>query len=109
MTIIEVYEGDKLYSIDFTLKDANDTAIDLTSGTPITFRAQKEGVTGTSVEGLMVVGTAISGECFYIVQDGEFNESGRYQAEVEITFTGGKILTLGDIVIIVKRQLPRTI
>lgn len=109
MITIEVFESDKLYNIDFTLKDADSVAVDLTNGTPIVLRAQLEGATGTSMAGNIVVGTAITGECYYEVQENDFSAPGRYQAEVEVTFTGGKVITFGDIVVIVKRQLPRTI
>lgn len=107
--VIEVVQSDKEYRIDFTLKDANDVAIDLTSGTPVTFKAQLEGGTALAVSGAMTVGTPTAGMCYYTVQAADFATAGRYYAEVEVTFTNGRVITLTDIVINVKPQLPRTI
>ncbi len=107
--IIEVVQSDKEYRIDFTLKDANDAAIDLTSGTPLVFKAQLEGGTALAVSGNMTVGTPTAGMCYYLVQTADFATAGRYYAEVEVTFTNGKVITFTDIVILVRPQLPRTI
>jgi len=109
MTAITVVQNDKLYNLNFTLKDANDNAYDLTNGTPIVLKAQKETGTALAFSGNIAVGTATTGECYYTVQSGDFSEAGRYYAEIEATFTGGKVITFHDIIVIVKPELPRTI
>ena len=40
MTTIRVFKSDKAYDINFTLKDANNAAVDLTGGT-LLLKAQK--------------------------------------------------------------------
>lgn len=106
--LIEVFQSDKLYRIDFTLRDSDDNAIDLTTGTPV-LKAQKQNGTALKFSGNITVGTATAGMCYYTVQATDLDEYGDYYAEIEVTYADGKILTLGDIVIRVKPQLPRTI
>lgn len=108
MTEINVVQGDKLYRIYFTLKDANENAINLTSGSSIAFKAQFETGTSLAVNGSVTTGTAVTGECYYTVQDGDFANAGRYYAEIEVTYTDGQVITLRDITINVAPQLPRT-
>ena len=105
---IELIQSDKLYRLDFTLKDADDVAINLTSGTPI-FKVQKQTGTALKFSGTMTVGTPLAGMCYYTVQATDLDEYGDYYAEIEITYNDGKIITLSDIVIRVKPHLPRTI
>lgn len=106
--IIEVVQSDKLYRLDFTLKDADENAIDLTTGTPV-LKAQKQYSTALKFSGTMTVGTPTAGMCYYTVQATDLDESGDYYAEIEVTYSDGKIITLSDIVLRVKPQLPRTI
>ncbi len=105
---IEVVQSDKLYRIDFTLKDANDVAINLTTGTPV-LKVQKQTGTALKFSGTMTVGTPTAGMCYYTVQATDLDEYGDYYAEIEITYADTKVITLSDIVIRVKPQLPRTI
>ncbi len=108
MTQINVTAGDKLYVLQFTLKDNDGNAIDLTSATG-TCRAQFETGTAVAFEGAIALVTAASGICKYTVQAGDFDTPGRYYAEIEMKFTTGEVTTFGDIVVISKRQLPRAI
>jgi len=105
-TVIETYKNDKLYDIQFTLKDSNDAAFDLT-GVTLFFRAQKLGTSTLKVNGTMSIVNPTAGACKYTVQVNDFDAVGDYYAEIEIQFAGGRILTLGDIVIKVKHELPR--
>lgn len=106
MTSINVYQNDKGYDIDFTLKDANEVAVDLTGATLI-FRTQKQGEAAQKFAGNMALVVAASGTCKYTVVDGDFDEAGDYYAEIQATFGGGKVITFGDIVVHVKPELPR--
>lgn len=108
MTIIKTYAGDKLYDIDFTLQDAAGAAFDLTGNSAIKLRAQKQGTAALEVDGTCsVVGAATGGKVRYNVANGELDAVGDYYAEIEVTFTGGKIVTFGDFIIRVQPQLPR--
>ena len=106
MTHINVYQNDTGYDIDFTLKDANEAVVDLTGATLI-FRTQKQGATAQKFAGNMTLVVAASGTCKYTVAAGNFDEAGDYYAEIQATFSGGKIVTFGDIVVHVKPELPR--
>ena len=108
MTIINSIAGDKTYAWQFTLKDSDNNAIDITGATG-TFRAQLETGTALAVEGAIALVTAASGICKYIVQSGNFDTAGRYYAEVEILLSSGEVSTFDDIVINIKKQLPRSI
>lgn len=106
MTSINVYQNDQGYDIDFTLKDANEVAVDLTGATLI-FRTQKQGAAAQKFAGNMTIVDAASGTCKYTVANADFDESGDYYAEIQVTFSGGKVITFGDIVVHVKPELPR--
>ena len=45
----------------------------------------------------------------YNVAATDFDDAGQYYAEIEVTFGSGKVVTFGDIVVIVQPELPRTI
>lgn len=105
---IELVQSDKLYRLDFTCKDADEVAINLTNGTPV-LKVQKQTGTALKFSGNMTVGTPLAGMCYYTVQATDLDEYGDYYAEIEITFADGKVITLNDIVLHVKPQLPRTI
>lgn len=105
-TLIKVYKSDKLYDINFTLQDANGAAIDLTGAT-LLLKAQKQGVSALKFSGAMAIVNATAGTCKYTVAEMDFSDVGQYYAEIEVTYTGGKIITFGDIVINVLPELPR--
>ncbi len=105
-TTIKVFQNDKLYDINFTLQDSNGAAIDLTNGT-LLFKAQKQGAAALKFSGSMSIVNPTAGTCKYTVQAADFDEVGHYYAEIEVTYTSTKILTFGDIVVIVEPQLPR--
>ena len=106
--IIEVVQSDKLYRLDFTLKDADDAVINLTSAT-ILINAQKQTGTALKFTGTMTSGTPTAGMCYYTVAAADLDEPGDYYAEIEVTFVGGKVITFNDLVIRVRPQLPRSI
>lgn len=108
--LIEVFQGDKLYDINFTLQDANEDVIDITGAT-LLFKGQKEGSAtlkfGTASAMSIVTGTA--GTCKYTVGATDFDEAGRYYCEIQVTFSGGKVITFGGITVKAKPELARSI
>lgn len=106
MTSITVFKGDKQYDINFNLQDANGNVIDITGAT-LVLKAQKEGKVALKFSGAMSILSGPAGTCKYTVQATDFDDIGRYYAEIEITFTDGKIITLGDIVINCVSDLPK--
>lgn len=107
MTQIKIFKSDKLYDINFTLQDANGTAFDLTGNSQLLFKAQKQGATALKFSGTMAVISAGAGTCKYTVQPTDFDEAGQFYAEIEVTFGSGRVVTFGDIVVIVQPELPR--
>jgi len=107
MIQIKIFKSDKLYDINFTLQDANGNAFDLTGNSQILFKAQKQGATALKFSGTMTVISPTAGTCKYNVAATDFDETGQYYAEIEVTFGSGKVVTFGDIVAIVQPELPR--
>lgn len=105
---ITVYQNDKLYDINFTLKDANDDPISL-SNASLLFKAQRGQATAVAFSGTMTVVSAADGTCKYTVADGDFASSGNYYGEIQVTYTDGKIITFGNILVEVLKELPRSI
>lgn len=105
-TKINVYKSDKLYDLNFTLKDANEVVIDV-SGCTVLFKAQKLGAAANKFSGSGSVVSGPAGTVKYTIAETDLNEAGDYYAEVEVTFAGGKVLTFGDITVRVKPELPR--
>jgi len=105
---IKVVKNDKLYDLNFTLQDASGNAVNLTNASSISLKVQKVGATALKFTGNMIKVVAASGTCKYQVAAGNFDETGEYHAEIEVTFSGGQISTFSDIYIIVLPELPRS-
>jgi len=111
--VIQVIKGDYGYDINFTLNDADEAPIDLTNAT-LLFKAQKnDGTPNTlKVNAAMSIVVGTAGTCKYTVAITDFDEPGRYNAEIQVTYPTGspvKVITLGEIVIDAKPDLPRPI
>lgn len=105
-TEIKVVQNDKLYSLNFTLQDSNGSAVDLTGAT-LRINTQRPAQTGIKFTGSMSIVSAVAGTCAYVVQAGDFDETGKYYAEIQVTFGSGQVLTYPNIVINVLPELPR--
>jgi len=95
--------NDTQFPINFVLTNEKNNAYDLTDST-ILFK-MKNTVTGDSLMGSggeCTIVNATSGLCKYDVVDGDFSTAGIYDAELQITFSSGKIRTskLGKIKIL---------
>lgn len=105
-TEIKIVQGNKLYDINFSLTNNDGTALDLTGAT-LLFNVQRPGLATNKFSGSMAIVSAAAGTCKYTVQDGDFDEKGRYYAEIQITFGSGQILTFPNIIINAQPGLPR--
>jgi len=105
-TEIKVVQNDKLYNLNFTLEDSNGSAVDLTGAT-LKINTQRPGSSTIKFTGSMSIVNAAAGTCVYTVQAGDFDETGRYYAEIQVTFGSGQVLTYPNIVISVQPELPR--
>jgi hypothetical protein len=90
----EFFRNDTGFPITFLLTDEKNNAYDLTDSV-ILFK-MKNTVTGDTLlggGGVCTIVNATSGICKYDVQDGDFSTAGIYKAELQITFTSGKVRT----------------
>jgi hypothetical protein len=109
MTKIDVVQNDQLYNLNFSLQDANGLALDLSNigtATVVRFKAQDSRTGIVVANSVMSIIDASLGTCYYQVASGVFTAIGRCIAEIEVTYGNGKIISLPDIVINVKTELP---
>jgi len=104
---IETIKGDEKYDLVFHLKDFNGNAINLNGASGMKFRVQKKGTSVIKFEGDMTIVDGIEGELKYTVEAGNFDEVGKYFAEIEVRFEDGQKITFDDILIKVKSDLPK--
>ena len=101
---IIVVQNDKLYPLNFTLTDEQDFALDL-SGATLQLNVQRPGASAIKFTGNMDIDNdPATGKCSYTVQDGNFDETGSYYAEIVVTFPNSQVLTFPNIII---KALPR--
>lgn len=104
MPTIKVVRGDKLVDLPFTLKNASGAVVNLTGAT-LLFKAQKMGRKEQKFSGAMTLVDAVNGSCKYTIQETDFDEAGKYQAEIQITFPSGQVETYPGIVVDVAEDI----
>lgn len=92
MSLIEIVRNDKNFYLRFTIQDADGVAVDLTNAT-VRFKMVSIGGTVNKVNGVCVLDDAVNGSCSYLVQAEDTDTIGFYNAELELTYSGGKLLT----------------
>ena len=106
MATITAYEGDKGYDLQFTASDENGDPLNLTGGT-IKFKMALPTSSTLKVDGVCVLVSPTAGTFAYTMTAADLDTSGDYNAEVEITLdSGAKVITIGDIDVDVKKDLP---
>jgi len=107
LTQLVLVKGDANFNLKFTIYDQDDTLVDLSNSIPY-LKIQKYGestvavtYTGNSIS------TGTAGQCTIPVSTVSLDE-GDYIAEIEIVYSTGKILTVPDIEVLVKEQLPKS-
>lgn len=106
-TKIDIVAGDKGYVLTFTLQNSDGTPFVIT-GASLLLKVQKQDAATLAFSGVMVVSSGTGGVATYTVVNGNFDTSGKYYAEIEVT-NGGLTVTFTDIVIDVKPQLARNV
>ena len=103
----ELVRDDRFYNITFTIKEADGTVVDLTDVATIKLYLAAVGGTTLKVDGACVRSSPYTaGICTYTVQTSDMDTVGIYHAEVELTYSGGKILTTERFDIRVVEDLP---
>ena len=101
-----ITKGDKLYNIDFFVKERSESdptsflAVDLT-GSTIKFKTSLINSIGSLlIDGTCTIANAAGGECYYTVQATDFATAGQYRGQLEITYTSsGEVISAPRIVI----------
>lgn len=107
MADIELIRNDVGFDIEFEINDADGVDVNLTDST-IKFKMWKPGVATCKINGSCTITDASKGECKYTVLTDDLNTAGNYDAELEITYTSGKIITASGISVKIKEDAPAT-
>jgi len=90
--MIELVRNDKLFDIKFIVTDQNGNPVDLTNSTILL--KMKNQKTGTSLStATCTIVNATAGICKYNVENGFLSTAGVYDAELQLTYVSGQVLT----------------
>ena len=103
---VTVAKGDNLVNLDFTVTDADDAVVNLTGAT-VKFKMSLPEATTLKVNGACQIINAAAGTCRYQLTSADLDTTGAYLAELEVTFSTGRIITIRDLIINVVGDLPR--
>jgi len=97
MSRIEIVRGDRNFYLEFTILDADGNVVNLTNATPkLKWKNYSDGSVN-SITGEVV--NATEGTCRFLVQDEFVGVTGEFKAEIEITYSDGKIITAPNLCI----------
>lgn len=106
MTELRLVRGDTNFFIEFTVKDSEGNLVSLENAV-VRFKSQIYNSSSLQWNILGEVTDASSGVCrFYITNELE-NLVAELQGEIEITYSGGRVITAPDISIRVIADLPK--
>lgn len=106
VTTMDIVQGDALYNLNFTLQNNAGVALNLT-GCTLAIKVQQIGQDVVKFTGAMAIDVAASGTCHYVVQTTDFDQEGRYYAEIKVTYPSTEVLTFPNIIITAAPKLPR--
>ena len=105
--IITLVQNDTKFTKVFDVVDRNGDAFDLTGQSAILFKMFLDDASSSKIDSAMsVVGAETSGQVQYTFQDGDLDTVGIYNAEIEITFSSGKIQTAKGLKVNVVVEAP---
>lgn len=107
LTQIGFVQNNYGFDLGFQLKDNEDVVVDLTGAT-LKFIAQLDADYPTKMEGTMALVDAVNGKCRYTVAQNDFPTAGTWQAQVQVTYVSGEVITFDGIVLTVAPALPLT-
>lgn len=107
MSDIELIRNDVGFDIEFEVDDADGVDVDLTDST-VKFKMWKAGASTCKINSSCTLTTPAEGKCKYTVQSDDLDTAGDYEAELEITYTSGKIITASGITVKIKEDAPAT-
>lgn len=105
-TFIEVVQGAYGYKLVFNLQNPDGTPFDLTNNTGLKINVQFANTSGVKfTASLNGTDTPSDGKVTFSVDVSHFDQSGTYNAQIEIDFTTGKFIW-PNITIRAYKQLP---
>lgn len=108
MAELELVRNDYGYDLQFSILDASSNAVDLTNST-VKLKVKKYGATSLKIDGTCDRQVPYTdGIVTYTVQQADFDTIGKYKGEIEITWTGGKVMTAADLEISIVADLVGT-
>lgn len=107
MTDIIIIRNDKNFVLEFTIYTADGDLVDLTNVSEILlkFQAYEDG-TVTSITGTVVGSSPLLGQAQFLIGSQFVGITGEFKAEIQITYTSGRVLTAPNIYIKVIADLP---
>jgi len=106
MVEINVVKDDVGYDINFTLQNSDSTVLSLVTATALLFRVQDSNIGSLKFSKAMNIVSASAGTCKYTTATGDFDKVGTYNVEIQVSFSGGKIITFDDVFVIVGPKIP---
>lgn len=106
-TFITIIQGDHGFDWNFTLTDAQGSAVNI-AGTTLSFIAQLISDSSVNFSNAMSIVDGPSGKCKYTVLTDDFIVPGTYNAQISVKYISGEIFSFGDITIVVEPSLPTT-
>jgi hypothetical protein len=105
---IQVVQDDKTYDIYLQCQTAAGAGADISGYSEVRLKVWKLGEATAKINNAthVTVDDATAGKLHYAVQAGDFDTVETYQAEIQVTFTGGKILTFQGFQIDVVAEAP---
>lgn len=104
-----VVAGDYGYDVPFTLEDYNGDVVNLTGYSAVKFKiADTLTASHCNLIGSCTVVNGTAGSVTYTIGTGDFATAGTFPAEIEVTYTAGKVLTFRNFEVKVYDQLSNT-
>jgi len=107
MTTIYVKQNDTAPTLVVNLVDDDGAAVDIT-GASVRFHMRKPGAASAKVDSSATLVTGDPAQVSYAWQSGDLDTEGRFEAEFEVTYSGGAVETFPNdsfIDVIVRRDL----
>lgn len=106
--LIEMVRNDTRPTLEFTVKDANGVAINITGSTP-RFRIRRRLATTVLINRVCTITNGVGGKCQFAwaAADwlaGAIDAAGRYEGELEVTFSDLTVASVFDVYEIVARD-----
>ena len=106
MVSLTLVRSDKNYYLEFEVRDSSGKIVNISSCT-IRFKMQRYGSPSLIIDKEGKVTSGSLGLCQVYIEDELLNLSGEFFAEVQITWSSGKVLTAPSINVKILKDLPR--